>query len=745
MFQSFTLSHQSSNHPSFPEHNSIRYDSSKPVHNIQVHSDPATGQCIVMWRDVENVFRQAMFAVDISDGSPIMFIVDRAGHTLQPPRIAYRHGKLLGVVTSSSAEALMGSPGAPHGPSMYVESGMDFLKDPPAYDFGNMPSAITVAQTSIGYEPAFLNGAANQPNMFAAHFGTEAQTFPASSFETAYPSVKQHGHHTLTHCASDPELRRRVDELGSKLDNLDRGQSTLRNEVRAQFNEVRTQFQAVRTMTYQLNEYTVPRLFIVLPVDNRTVCGFQNPLSKKFRLFFLCECDDHTNCNGHDQVNRIHLANHPGYDIYRPSEFFKKYGTYVIAVMTAFEVLALVSAVIIPPVASALLVRDLDQIKSGLQSLHQGAEYFTSAAISVMVQKNLDHLGVRNDHGISGCFSTRHGSKLEDTVAIEGVELRSLESFLKTADREQTFGNLYKIVNEHGQVKWVCRAHSGRDQPEEAQKDLMNFVKENGGTYDERTAKLTVELRSESIAKAFYARLLQVQKVKELDVLLRWKISSEDLQAFRDAIRPSSVVSLIFDGQMCGGCTIWNAHNRHKHLPLFELLAEGQLQRVKFKSFQSLFERLYSLSTIKIIPRLETLDMCRMESPMNYPLFLGFIQRCSYLRKLRIAVPSKQCSFVAQCLCVSPSIQELEVDHGEDFFYLDIGATMDAVVTQVKGQGLSWKLLSLLLVGRAGWVLVDFPDRGRPQVSTVLPTLREFILLSPYQSSLSLLDWVESR
>ena len=56
---------------------------------------------------------------------------------------------------------------------------------------------------------------------------------------------------------------------------------------------VQGKVQAILIQNYELHEYPILRLFIVLPKDSSRwdpVNLFQN----KFRLYFLCECGEHT-------------------------------------------------------------------------------------------------------------------------------------------------------------------------------------------------------------------------------------------------------------------------------------------------------------------------------------------------------------------------------------------------------------------------------------------------------------------
>ena len=59
---------------------------------------------------------------------------------------------------------------------------------------------------------------------------------------------------------------------------------------------IQSQVRAVLTQTYELHEYPIPRLFIVLPAvaDQRRRDRLWKPFSESFKLYFLCECGEHT-------------------------------------------------------------------------------------------------------------------------------------------------------------------------------------------------------------------------------------------------------------------------------------------------------------------------------------------------------------------------------------------------------------------------------------------------------------------
>ncbi|KAF9321562.1 hypothetical protein BGZ91_004509, partial [Linnemannia elongata] len=110
--------------------------------------------------------------------------------------------------------------------------------------------------------------------------------------------------------------------------------------------------EAILVQNYELHEYPIPRLFVILP-DSYEKWEPRNFLAERFRLFFLCECGDHGKTNNATELtstaqptitaaenyapiaikNTIHLAKHEGYELSRPTEFFDRYGPYVLGML----------------------------------------------------------------------------------------------------------------------------------------------------------------------------------------------------------------------------------------------------------------------------------------------------------------------------------------------------------------------------------------------------------------------------
>ncbi|KAF8923674.1 hypothetical protein BGZ47_004574, partial [Haplosporangium gracile] len=109
--------------------------------------------------------------------------------------------------------------------------------------------------------------------------------------------------------------------------------------------------EAILVQNYELHEYPIPRLFVILP-DSYEKWDPRTLMAERFRLFFLCECGDHcktavgsTTSSGQLTIaaaasttpitvkSSVHLAKHEGYELSRPKEFFDRYGPYVLVML----------------------------------------------------------------------------------------------------------------------------------------------------------------------------------------------------------------------------------------------------------------------------------------------------------------------------------------------------------------------------------------------------------------------------
>ncbi|KAG9060730.1 hypothetical protein KI688_008941 [Linnemannia hyalina] len=275
---------------------------------------------------------------------------------------------------------------------------------------------------------------------------------------------------------------------------------------------LQSRVQAVLTQTYELHEYPIPRLFVVLPQDP-SGWDTMSPFSNKFRLYFLCECGEHTkSINSKTKIpHHIHLAKHEGYEIARPKEFFQQYGPYVLTILKMLKFGVTVAGVAMPAFSQLISPDVLGQTIDDLKQLQ-------------------DALGLE---GLTG--------QVDNKEALEGADLRKLETFLKDKDGNKVLGNLYRTVTDEGHVKWVCMDHYRENYNKTAAEAFRRAVDAVGGSFDENNGQVKVELRSRVMAEQFYSALGKARYVYELVINLALEGTKSDLEALADALKTSNV------------------------------------------------------------------------------------------------------------------------------------------------------------------------------------------------------------
>ncbi|KAF9276272.1 hypothetical protein BGZ68_010137 [Mortierella alpina] len=291
---------------------------------------------------------------------------------------------------------------------------------------------------------------------------------------------------------------------------------------------------------YELHEYPIPRLFVVLPQDP-SVWNAMNPFANKFRLYFLCECGEHTkSINSKTGIpHHIHLAKHEGYEIARPSEFFEQYGAYVLTILKMLKYTITVAGIVMPAFSQLISPDILGQTITSLKLLQDTIVPGTEKVIDMM-----DGISVDHTEGIEGVTG-----RVENKEALEGADLRKLETFLKDKDGNKVLGNLYRTVTDEGHVKWVCIDHYRENYNKTAIDTFQRAVESLGGSFDKNHGLVKVKLGSRASAKQFYQAFGNSRSAHELDIILDWDCTGTDLQGLEDAIRKSGVACLHLDVQ----------------------------------------------------------------------------------------------------------------------------------------------------------------------------------------------------
>ncbi|KAF9930089.1 hypothetical protein BGZ67_005993 [Mortierella alpina] len=287
---------------------------------------------------------------------------------------------------------------------------------------------------------------------------------------------------------------------------------------------------ALLTQTYELHEYPIPRLFVVLPQDC-TRWRAMDPFSNKFRLYFMCECGEHSKAI--DSNTEIHFAKHEGYQIARPNEFFQAYGSHVFAILKMLKLGISVAGVAVPAISHLVRPDAIDQATSYLQILKD---------IEPMMDPVVDWLDkVATDEGET---VDEFSKQMKNKEALAGADLRKLSTFLKTKDGDSVLGNLYRTVTDAGHVKWVCIDHYRENYQESTAKDFQRMLDSLGGSFDKTIGRVEVVLRSKVLADQFSLVLGRARSVYELDVNFDWACTTSDLEVLEGALKNSRVAIL---------------------------------------------------------------------------------------------------------------------------------------------------------------------------------------------------------
>ncbi|KAG0050785.1 hypothetical protein BGZ83_004446 [Gryganskiella cystojenkinii] len=340
---------------------------------------------------------------------------------------------------------------------------------------------------------------------------------------------------------------------------------------------------AILTQTYELLEYTIPRLFIILPKESSRL-DVLSPFTERFRLYFLCECGEHTKTNSSGSGNRIphhiHMAKHEGYELEHATEFFQKYGPYILGMLRMLKLGVSVAGYVVPPLAHLQLTDRVGRIQDDLVNIEGPLEPQVDTAIKFLER-------IRQD----GSCSPENLSPINQAQALEGAELRQMARFLRGRDTAMVLGNLYRITTSEGHVKWVCFDHYRENYNEMALKAFAENVLLNKGEYDEFMGTVTISLRSSSLAKEFYSVLVRARNIQEMDLTLDWDMTYGDLKQLRDALQAVNMSKLSLDcGNYTGPAT--DTFNRGKRCdPLVHIMMNTKLVCAKFTRLDGFFSR----------------------------------------------------------------------------------------------------------------------------------------------------------
>ncbi|KAF9358831.1 hypothetical protein BGX34_008747 [Mortierella sp. NVP85] len=363
--------------------------------------------------------------------------------------------------------------------------------------------------------------------------------------------------------------------------------------------EIQNRVQVLLFKTYEFHRNPVPRLFILLPKPRDGDKPITNPA--QFRLYFLCECGTHTMTNGSKNPHEIHMAIHEGYDLVRPKEFIEKYRVYILTMMYAVKYGSLTTNISVPPLVNTKIMDGFKSVQKYLKYLDRNIEFLVDETIRFLHDiKDNDEPTRQSD--------TQH-SKFDKLKDIERVDLNMLKSYISIKDEDRTLGKLFRTVNPEGHVNWVCLDHYRFKYRDSTTGQLRDFVAANGGTFVEETGKVSIKIRTGTLATQFYDAMAQAQGIHELEVILMWNANKDELQALTKAVTKANVISLTVDGSYLD--YFWrDIVNWDFRLdPIIHLAFNGRIQSLQMVKFGNFFVHSSDNSSLVMAPRLRLLSI----------------------------------------------------------------------------------------------------------------------------------------
>ncbi|KAF9950490.1 hypothetical protein BGZ70_001338 [Mortierella alpina] len=394
---------------------------------------------------------------------------------------------------------------------------------------------------------------------------------------------------------------------------------------------IHNRIQAVFTQTFELHEYPIPRLFIVLPKPSRRRDKFGAPFAKQFRLYFLCECGEHTRINGSKISHEVHLAKHDGYDLNKPTEFFHKYGDYILAMMQMIKFGFTAAGIVVPALTDFKIVEGLGTIQKGLELGKSTIGALVDETIGCIEDKQSD-VGARIESA-----DDRLG--LDQQEVLEGADLRQLEAYLDVQDEGRTLGNLYRTVTSEGHVKWVCMDHFRATYRDKIMEPLKRFVSGHGGVFHEELGIVEkVDLTSQGQAEDLYEAIATARGISRMAFKLSWDASHGELRMLRKAMDKANVMDLAIEGIAFKKAVLNAAILSRRYQPILELMSNRRVQSLHLKGFDQFYLRLGKTPTVSA-PQLRVLSIdaqSDFNSPIMQPSFDQILRGCPSLAELSV-------------------------------------------------------------------------------------------------------------
>ncbi|OAQ36831.1 hypothetical protein K457DRAFT_131966 [Linnemannia elongata AG-77] len=728
-----------------------RFRQGDKVDLLAVRKDKNTGELYSRLTDIQNTFPSAQrFKVN---GVTLNFLEDDNEQLYEPKRIAHYPDDTIDIIEgpvlarasppvplSSTARTQTSIDNPSHQSQLPSTQDSDLsvaslsLEQPiphsvssalvptisqPLFSSPPISNLVTLQTTSIARPMAMLSTMASNITQLQQQIERSTDQQSAYHQQLLIQLVQMVGqmNEMLREQAASKEREERILQEQAESKARDEQMLKMQQETIDRLTVNQQRVEALLVQNYELHEYPIPRLFVVLP-DSFSDWDPRNFLMERFRLFFLCECGGDCGAGtGGDTTsgqcsinsaasissiparNSIHLAKHEGYELSRPTEFFDQYGPYVLGMLKILKHCLAVAAVAAP--VAALADSGLKDVMDGVKSMSESTMQAVDMSINILETK-LGDADANDNLATTESNGQEDNIMFENLAALEGADLRRLDTFLRNNDKDKILGNLYRITTEQGHVKWVCFEHYQEKYRATALASFVQSVETGGGTYDPHLGQVTINLKSGTTSKDFFRRLVtQAPAVQSLDVTLDWNFGSADLVTLVDMVSKSNVkvVKLDLQDDHTSNTTIESLRpGKGRYHSLLGLLSSTKLQGLQFSNLYLLGTRTSNLpSGFKSLWIQSFCFNGRIDEEDQYRL-TNIVSHCPQLVDLRL-VTDVLCAMVSSLQQVVFSLKMLRRLHlsglhidqdgtvndslsmKEIVYYTDLGDIKDLVKT----------------------------------------------------------------
>ncbi|KAF9101717.1 hypothetical protein BGX27_011356 [Mortierella sp. AM989] len=521
-----------------------------------------------------------------------------------PERIPCRPGVIIDIIEDPSTVTIAQQ--LPEPPTAALEAAVQTLVNQETQLVSVVAVSVPLSTTELAVNKQQPSVPIEPSSQAAALTAVSATTTVAVAAPISEPIEPE-----ILLSAANPEFKQfvhgRLEELVDKSEQMIR----MQQEALDRLALIQTKAEAVLVQNFELLEYTIPRLFIVLPETPSSKWNPANLLGTKFRLHFICECGDHTKQAGSKIPHHLHLAKHDGYSITQPNKFFVDYGPYLLVMLTLLKYGISIAGIAVPALATLKVVDVVDSVKESCETVTRQVIDGVDQSISFLEDFRVKELQKKESSiDLQKSSQKEIAEYLLDVKGLEGADLRQLASYLSVGDSDNLLGNLYRITTKHGHVKWVCKDHYREGYQAMNNMRLCEAVKTARGVVDEQVGKVVVTIKSAAAATQLYEALLKSQGIYELDLTLAWNQENSDLTRFKEMIKKSTIATLTLDLQLKTGPTFGiNLTGKRRYDPILSILQYPTLKNVHLRGVPADFFRRSGLSVKEDYPNLKTFEM----------------------------------------------------------------------------------------------------------------------------------------